>query len=142
MDRQKQIENLLDQGLSEFGLDIGIVSHIEKSIYVVTYCRSTDTPIRPGTQFELLDTYCADVVRSGKTRFYKDVASISEMLKHPCYLNTQLRSYIGTPVRIEGEIWGTVNYSSMHPHKLDYTKEEIKFLEDQARQIAELLVSC
>lgn len=141
MDRQEQIEALLDQGLRKLGLDIGIISHIEESVYVVAYCRSADTPIRPGTQFELLDTYCADVVRSGRTRFYKDVASISEMLKHPCYLNTQLRAYIGTPVRIEGEIWGTVNYSSMRPHELEYTEEEVQFLEDQARQVAKLLVS-
>lgn len=139
--RKQQIEELLNQGLSKLGLDIAIVSHIEDSIYVVSYCVSTGEPIPPGTEFELSDTYCSDVVRSGKTRFYKDVAEITEMLKHPCYLNTQLRSYIGTPIRIDGEIWGTVNYSSMHPHKLDYSEEEVRFLEEQSRQIAQLLVS-
>lgn len=141
MNHKQEIEVILQEGLSRFGLDIGIVSHIEDNIYVVSYCRSTDDPIPPGTEFELSDTYCTDVVLTDKTRYYKDVALISEMLKHPCYLNTQLRAYIGTPIQIEGEVWGTLNFSSKFPRKLEYTVEEIDFLENQAVMVSELLSS-
>ena len=135
----EKINKILSEGLEKFGLDIGIVSHITDSTYTVNYCESTGEGIAAGTEFELQETYCSDVVRTGKTRFYKDVAEITEMLKHPCYLNTQLRSYIGTPLFIDGAVWGTVNYSSLFPHKLEYTSEEIQFLEEQAKTVAEIL---
>ncbi|WP_455374752.1 GAF domain-containing protein [Kaarinaea lacus] len=141
MSADEKIKQILRQGLEKFGLDVGIVSRIEGNNYTVNFCESTGQGIAVGTEFELLDTYCSDVIRTGKTRYYKDVAEISEMLKHPCYLNTQLRSYVGTPVLIDGEIWGTLNYSSIYPHKLEYTAEEIQFLEDQAATVSQFLVA-
>lgn len=136
MGADQNIKNVLREGLEKFGLDIGIVSLIEGNNYVVYSCESNGEGIASGTGFELQDTYCSDVIRTRKTCFYKDVAEISEMLKHPCYLNTQLRAYIGTPVYVDGVLWGTLNYSSLYPHKLDYTDEEVQFLESQAKVVS------
>jgi len=141
MSIDEKLGNILREGLEKFGLDIGIVSHIVDDKYTVVQSESTGDGIAVGTEFELQDTYCSDVIRTGKTRFYKDVAEITEMLKHPCYLNTQLRAYIGTPVLIDGLIWGTLNYSSLYPQKLDYTSEEIEFLENRAVLVSEFLSS-
>lgn len=137
----KTLEDVLEKGLSEFGLDMGIVSHIEDDKYTVHTCVSSGEGLATGTEFELRDTYCSDVVRTGKTCFYRDVAQITDMLKHPCYLNTQLRAYIGTPVFINGNIWGTLNYSSLFPHKEQYSEEEIRFIDAQARKVSELLTA-
>ena len=136
---ESKIKDILYEGRERFGLDIGIVSHIENKMYTGVQCVSKGKGISVGTEFELQDTYCSDVIRTGKTRFYKDVAEITEMLKHPCYLNTQLRSYVGTPVFNNGKIWGTLNYSSIYPHKLEYTDEEIQFLENQSATVSRLL---
>ena len=141
MSIDEKIKHILREGLGKLGLDIGIVSHIADDKYTVVQSESTGHGIAVGSEFELQDTYCSDVIRTGKTRFYKDVAEITEMLKHPCYLNTQLRAYIGTPLLIDGLIWGTLNYSSLYPHKLDYTSEEIEFLEKGAAFVSELLSS-
>ena len=111
-----EIKEILQEGLEKFGLDTGIVSRIDGDLYTVMQSLSKGAGIAVGTEFELQDTYCSDVIRTGKTRYYQDVAEITEMLKHPCYLNTQLRAYVGTPVFINGEIWGTLNYSSAYPH--------------------------
>ena len=69
------------------------------------------------------------------------VATITEMLKPPVYLNTQLRAYIGTPLIIGGKLWGTLNYSLKTPRKRDYSLREIEFVESQARRVAELVTS-
>lgn len=139
MSFEEIINQILHQGLQKYHLDIGIVSRIIKDKYTVVRCESTGDGILAGTEFELQDTYCSDVLRSGKTRYYKDVAQITEMLKHPCYLNTQLRAYIGTPLVVNGEIWGTLNYSSLRPRQPDYSDEEVLFLEKQAVTVANLL---
>jgi len=133
------LKQMLIDGLDKLGLDTGIISHIVGNTYTVYLCESKDIGIPTGTEFELADTYCSDVIAEGKTKYYRDVAKITAMLKHPCYLNTQLRAYIGTPLRVGGQIWGTLNYSSLSPHKLEYSEEEIAFLEQQAQTVSSLL---
>lgn len=142
MEAREKIVRFLKEGLERFNLDTAIIANISNDIYIVAYCENVgEHGLAAGTQFNLQDTYCADVIRTAATRYYRDVAEITEMLKHPCYLNTQLRAYIGTPVFVDGEIWGTLNYSSLHPRKLNYSKDDIQFLENQSREIAPLLPS-
>ena len=139
MNSQEFLNKILTQGINRLGLDVGIISKVTGASYKILACVSDTVNIKPGEEFELSDTYCSDVVREKKTKYYKDVATITEMLKHPVYLNMQLRAYVGTPIIVHGEIWGTINYSSLRPHKNAYSNEEIKFLESQANSIASSL---
>ncbi len=133
------LKNELDNGVSKLGLPLGIVSKIEGAMYKVVTCTENELGVWPESQFELAQTYCADVINTGQTRFYTDVAEISEMLKHPCFLNIQLRAYIGTPIFNAGKIWGTLNYSSRRPRGDNYAEKEIEFLEYQARRVENLI---
>ena len=137
----KELNKILVQGISDIGLDTGIVSCIVEDSYVVYVSESAGDGIEAGTEFELADTYCADVINENCTKYYKDVAKITELLKHPCYLNTQLRGYIGTPIVVNGKVWGTLNYSSLSPRKLEYSKEEVEFLEGQAKSVAAIVAA-
>ena len=139
MNSTQSLNDILIQGVNKLGLDLGIVSNIYGNSYTVFTCLSNEFGIKPGDTFELSQTYCSDVIRDKKTKYYKDVAKISEMLKHPCYLNTQLRAYFGTPLILNGEVWGTLNYSSLIPHKDVYSTDEIEFLESQATIISDIL---
>jgi GAF domain-containing protein len=132
------LSEILAEGVNKFGLDVGIISHINDVIYTVVVCKS-DGSIKKGDEFELFQTYCSDVIKDKQTKFYRDVAEITEMLKHPCYLSTQLRAYIGTPVIVDNKIWGTLNYSSQLPHKDIYSAEEIELLASQAQRVASII---
>lgn len=134
-----RISELLEMGKVILGLDLGIVARIRGEEYTVMYCSRNNYDVRQGDIYELCDTYCRDVIRRKKTTYYNDVAQIVELLQHPCYVNTQLRAYIGTPIFIQDDIWGTLNYSSLSPRKPDYSKKEIDFLEQQAVIVAEKL---
>lgn len=139
MKSKEILSHILSEGLNKIGLDVGIVSNVFGDIYTVITCVTNDSSLKPGMQFELAQTYCADVIREKKTKYYQDVAEITTLLKHPCYLNTQLRSYVGTPLLLNGKTWGTLNYSSLYPHKNQYSKEEIELLESQAEYISTIL---
>ena len=134
---RKRLSVILQQGLDYFSLELGIVSHIADSLYTVIASESKTISIPDGTQYALKDTYCTDVVRTNKTKYFEDAATISELIKHPCYLNTQLRAYIGTPVFKDNSFWGTLNYSSLRPRKIPYSEADVEFLENQAKQIAQ-----
>jgi len=133
------LKTILAEGTKNLGLDLGIVSKINDEVYLVHICKNNEMGIVPGDIFELSQTYCSDVIQENRTKYYRDAAKITEMLKHPCYLTTQLRAYIGTPVIVKGNTWGTLNYSSLSPRKLAYSEQEIDFLEYQARDVGKIL---
>jgi len=70
---------------------------------------------------------------------YDDVAEITEMLKHPCYRNTQLRAYIATPLLINNRIWGTLNFSSLKPKQPAFTQADYQYVESLALRVSHYL---
>ena len=94
------------------GLDIGILSHVHGDSYTVAACHGAD--LAPGTQFPLGDTYCSITLEG------RDLLEISHMAssphrRHPCYEAFGLEAYVGTPVWLGGEPWGTLCFSSATP---------------------------
>ena len=139
MSSEKNLKSFILQGKAAFSLHVGIVSHVEGEQYNVFAIDSDYEGIHQGDIFELENTYCRDVISQGKTMTYDDVAVISEMLKHPCYVNTQLRAYIGTPLFINGQVWGTLNFSSQKPQQPIFSSQDYKLVESMARQIERII---
>lgn len=110
----QKIDSLLRVGLSHFGLKIAILSRIKGNDYVVEDCVDLLGNLQPDTKFELSGTYCIHTLTQNKSVGFHFVGK-SEIQNHPCYKNFQLESYIGTPVRLDGELYGTVNFSSPSP---------------------------
>ncbi|MBQ4857728.1 ATP-binding protein [Pseudoalteromonas sp. MMG007] len=111
LDFEDKIYNLLNFGLDVFNLEVGIVSKIDESSYVVLHAITPDNALLSGTVFDLQGTYCVHTLKAGSAlAFHK--ASQSAIANHPCYINFQLESYIGAPIKIGDEIFGTVNFSS------------------------------
>ncbi len=135
------LNDLLIQGSKHLDLSIGIISNINGQNYkVITSAINglITTPddnysIKVGSEFELAETYCSDVIRESAIKYYHDVENISSMKKHPCYTAHQLRAYIGSPLHLNGEVFGTINYSSLEPREHDFSFDEINFIETQAR---------
>lgn len=108
--------DVLARGLAHatafFGLDFGIVSRVEGGRYVIEHVHQPDgAELEVGQEFPLGDTYCAITLEAS------DVVSIDEMRAskhsgHPCYGKFQLESYIGVPLRVDGEVHGTLNFSA------------------------------
>ena len=61
------------------------------------------------------------------------------MKKHPCYTSRQLRAYIGSPISLNSEVFGTLNYSSLEPRENDFHLDEIMFIESQSKIVSETL---
>ncbi|TMO72146.1 hybrid sensor histidine kinase/response regulator [Pseudoalteromonas sp. S3785] len=111
LDFDSKIKSLLEFGLEVFSLDIAIISKIEANTYTVLHAITPDNSLVTGTQFELDGTYCVHTLSAGSAlSFHK--ASQSTIANHPCYINFQLESYIGAPIKIADETFGTVNFSS------------------------------
>lgn len=111
-----EFSSLLAQANIFFETRFGIISHIVDETYIIEHVASNpeSDALACGQRFLLGDTYCAI------TRQASDVVALSHVgdslhATHPCYQNTQLEAYIGAPILLDGEIYGTLNFSSPEP---------------------------
>lgn len=132
MTAELDLHHIIQRGRYSLGLHVGIVSHIEGDIYTIVSVLSDYPGFHAGDCFELGNTYCLDVSKRKEVMTYPDVANIQEMLKHPVYLSTQLRAYIGAPVMVDNYLWGTLNFSSKFP-KHEFADDDFRLMESLCR---------
>ncbi|WP_413693487.1 diguanylate cyclase [Psychromonas sp. KJ10-2] len=124
----QQMTSLLEIGLRHFGFEIAIISHIMDEDYVVESCVDVNNELQPETHFDIEGTYCTHTLKAGQTVGFHFTGE-SDIKYHPCYQNFKLESYIGCPIKVDGKLYGTVNFSSHTPTapfcKDDYILMEI-----------------
>ncbi|WP_442489528.1 bifunctional diguanylate cyclase/phosphodiesterase [Halomonas litopenaei] len=122
------VDMLLRDALSYLRLDIALVSQVEGERYTVRWAASDNAPIAPGDSFALGDTYCRLTLDADDV-FHTHRAGQDERVKgHPCYENFQLETYIGAPLRIQGKVWGTLNFSSPSARRHAFSEVDIELL--------------
>jgi len=130
----KQLQQALAVGSSLFDLEFGIVSHVEGSIYRVVTQVSPPGTLTDGQEFDIGITYC-NITLSGT-----DVVAIPKMAEsryatHPCYNAFKLEAYIGASIIVDGEIYGTVNFSSPNPYGRVFDDTDREFMALLARWV-------
>ncbi len=111
--RERTLE-ILALGCEMFGLPIGIVSEIIDDDYIVKHAHHPDDAIEEGTVFDLKGTYCSHVYKANDVQGFHHISS-SEIAEHPCFKNFGLEAYLGAPIFVDGQRYGTVNFSSGSP---------------------------
>lgn len=114
LDFRQRVNAILRLGCSHFDLPIGIFSRIEGDTYTVQEAVHPQDALTPGMTFELGGTYCIHVYQANDVKGFHHVAE-SEIRRHPCYENFGLEAYIGTPIVVDGQRYGTLNFSSAAP---------------------------
>jgi PAS domain S-box-containing protein len=127
--------NVLKTGIDVFSLPIGIISEIVNDKYTVKFVVSEDPDFKKDAVYSLADTYCSAVCIARKTIFYTNVGSIKDLRLHPVYKNKGLESYIGTPIFVNNEIYGTLNFSSPEKTRQGFNQNEKEYIELMAKAI-------
>lgn len=110
----EQLNNALELTTKLLDMEVGIISSISDKSYVVRNFFPLDSGLSEEQVFDLGSTYCSITLQS------EDVVAInhmkeSEFERHPCYAAFSLESYIGIPILIDSEVYGTINFSSSKP---------------------------
>ena len=122
-----KVRALLDSGCRQFGLPIGILSHIEGEQYEVVDVIMPDNAIEPGAVFELGDTFCRETLEADGPVGFEHAAS-SDWKNHPCYREFGLETYLGIPVVAGSRVYGTLNFSSPDPRDRRFTTTDVEIL--------------
>ena len=129
----------LETGCTIFGLPTGIISQIIGQSYLIRSVRS-DLGLEAEQEFVLNETYCAAVVEERRTITYPHVGQLERMHSHPVYQNLKLESYIGTPIWVNGEIYGTLNFSSTEVRR-EFEPHERELIELMAQSIGRFIAA-
>jgi PAS domain S-box-containing protein len=122
-----QIGEALELATDLLGLDIGILSRVERGVYTVAHVFAPGTELEPGRTFALGETYCSlTLERDGLVAL--DHMGTSAYSGHPCYHAFGLEAYIGVPVHVGGEVLGTLNFSSPHPRPRPFSDLDRNFV--------------
>lgn len=124
-----QVTRLLKLACERFNLEIGILSKINGNNYEVVFSVTPEDMVLPnGTEFDLERTFCSLAIAANGPVAYEHVKK-SEINKHPAYLDQQLEAYIGTPIYVDGKIYGTFNFSSPTPLSRKFKPVDIDALQ-------------
>lgn len=123
----EQITALLDLGTTYLDLDIGIFSEIDGSKYTVRNVVDPAGGIKLGDTFNLTDTYCSLVYDAdGPVSFHS--ANDGGVKDHPAYEKQGIESYIGVPVLVGDQRYGTLNFSRSEARENAITDAEVSFV--------------
>ncbi|MGB8713907.1 MAG: diguanylate cyclase [Onishia taeanensis] len=122
------IDDLLTLALDFLGLEIGIVSQVSGDIYKVRHVVSQQSGLEPGAQFSLGETFCCLTLEADDVLGTVHAGEHPLFQGHPCYQRFPLESYIGVPLIINGEVWGTLNFSSPKARQMPFTALEIELV--------------
>lgn len=114
---------ILQLGCDTFELPFGIVSCIEGERYTLVYAVSPGDELVPGTSFDLGETYCVHTLKADAPTGFEH-AGESDIRDHPCYHTFKLESYLGAPLMVDGERYGTLNFSSPQVRERPFSESD------------------
>ena len=126
-DLRPQIEEALKLSTRLLGMDVGILSRIDARTYNVEFCFAPGTELRDGTAFQLGNTYCSIALTAN------DLLAISQTRltphqRHPCYGVIKLESYVGLPIYVFDELYGTLNFTAREPRSTPFSMQDKDFV--------------
>ena len=130
----EHLRKALQAGCAHFGLSMGIVSRIENESYEILSHHSPPGTLSDHQRFPLGDTYCSLTLRASDVVTMHHVGA-SELKGHPCYQQFGLEAYIGTPLVVAGNVFGTANFSSSEPCAEIFDEQDKEFIRLLARWI-------
>lgn len=99
-------------------METGIISEVIGDNYIIQASHSEKFDfLIPGSEYDLKNTLCFQVIKQKKTISYANISNILSLSQHPFYINLKLQSFLATPIWINGQIYGTLNFFSTIPKK-------------------------
>ncbi|WP_305966355.1 GAF domain-containing protein [Marinobacter salsuginis] len=139
-DANQRATRALEIACEYLGLETGIVSRITEHAYTIHWHHTRQgEPIENGTTLPVDQTYCSLLLESGDKLLAIQHMEKSGLSNHPCYGNFGLETYLAAPIWIDGEIFGTVNFSSREPRSRPFTATEEMFVTLFADWVADTL---
>lgn len=129
----------LTTGIKSFDMEIGIVSRITDGQYTILAVEPDTTGLAAGDTMPVSDTYCSLVVSTGSTIAVPHAEYDDALGRHPAYQQQGLEAYIAAAIRVNGELYGTLNFTSPAPRADHFDETDIELIELMAARIGQII---
>lgn len=118
----QKIDGILGLGLDALDAELAVVGRVRDGEYIVEHVAGVGEHPGPGSRFDLGETYSSHVWEADDLVTFDHAGRV--IGDHRCYRKFELESYIGTPLRIAGEPYGTVGFSSSEPRTQPFSEPD------------------
>jgi PAS domain S-box-containing protein len=124
------IRALLRIGADALDVRYGVLSRVDGDDHVFELVHATadeglDDGITEGEAVARSETYCERVVRSGETESVGDAGADPEFSTRPPYTEHGLACYVGAPVVVDGDVYGTCSFYGETPRAEGFPEWEV-----------------
>ena len=136
-----RVDVLLSQGLAELSMTLGVLARVDRDSYEIIAVQSNSGAYVAGEKYALGQSFSREVCEKRHTIAESDIDAAPHGLPHPLYRSLPLESYIGAPVIVDGECWGSIDFSSMAQRDEPFGENDLKLIDNLASEISQLLES-
>ena len=129
----------IETGCAVLGFSAGAIGQIQGQAYTFLAVQSEFEPLVPNLVIDLQDAYCGKVSEGRATVSFHDVGQMEDMRCHPLYQALKLESYLGTPIFVDEELFGTLCFFCTQARPLGFKNHEKEIIELMAQSIGKFI---
>jgi PAS domain S-box-containing protein len=133
-----QMREMLRIGCDLLGMGIGIISRIEGTTFTIESLHAPERDLAPGERFELGETFSSITLGAGELTAIEHLGA-SDWRDHPARLAHDLEAYIGIPLVVEGEVYGSLSFSNPSPRLIPFREADLDLVRLMERWVVAVL---
>jgi PAS domain S-box-containing protein len=130
-----RVSAMLKMGCKRFQLEIGVLSTVKDDIYQVESCYlSCAMDLKPKDCFGIKDTYCQETIKTADVFYFESIEETQWQYILP-YDKHKIKAYIGRKIIVNGEVYGTLCFSSFQSRQKKFKAVDKELLKLMAQWI-------
>lgn len=133
------LADYLQTGCRVLGFTGGLVGQVEDNDYVAQAMLSELPGLEPNLRCTLDNTFCGMAIRQRQTICLTHVGADANLRQHPLYQALKLESYLGTPIVVDGAVYGSLCFFDTVPRPQGFKQHEKEIIELMAQSISKVI---
>ncbi len=133
------LADYLQTGCKVLGFSGGLVGRVEEDDYVAQAMLADLPGLEPNLRCNLDDTFCGMAIRRRQTVCLDHVGADANLREHPLYQALGLESYLGTPIVVDGTVYGSLCFFDTAPRPQGFKQHETEIIELMAQSISKVI---
>jgi PAS domain S-box-containing protein len=136
---EQRLQGLLAMGRKQFGLEVGLIGSVDfdqnrYEVIAVQVPPRFEVEINPGDSFLLSCTFCGETAKRSQLTCFAHAGN-SHWREHPAYKSLKIEAYIGMPILVRGEVYGSMCFLSYEPRQTSFESHDKQILRLMAQWV-------
>ena len=130
---------ILELGKETLGLTHAVMSTVDGDRYEMVVTDSPHEAVQSGATFDVDETGCVLTIREEETKRVTDMSEAERWADLPIHTEVGMCCYIGTPLVVDDELYGTLCFQDTQPREKSFSAWEETLVELTGQLVARLL---